>query len=116
MAVSHGKMGPMAIDMDYARARLRRIVQLIEAKEYYAVGGSRRYLATQRRLTWRASRAGMLVVAAAAPLVTLTLSLIHPGYVGFLLLVNGTLFSLALAAWWLWPSADLSSWSWHSRT
>jgi diguanylate cyclase (GGDEF)-like protein len=98
--MSDGKMEAMLIDMDTARARLRRIVQLIEAKEYYAVGGSRRYLATQRRLTWRASRAAMLVVAAAAPLLAFTLSLLHPGHLGFLVLVNGTLGSLALAAWW----------------
>ena len=93
-------MRAMVIDMDGAQARLRRIVQLIEAKEYYAVGGSRRFLAAERRRTWGATRAAMLVVAAAAPLNVLTLSLLHPAHAGFLLMVNAALGILALAAWW----------------
>lgn len=93
-------MRAMVIDMDGAQARLRRIVQLIEAKEYYAVGGSRRFVAAERRRTWGATRAVMLVVAAAAPLNVLTLSLLHPAHAGFLLLVNAAVGILALAAWW----------------
>ena len=90
----------MSIDMDDARARLRRIVQLIEAKEYYAVGGSRRYLAVQHRRTLGATRAAMLVVAAAAPIQILIQWFLHPGYTAFFLLVDGALGILALAAWW----------------
>jgi len=93
-------MGAIMIDVDDAGARLRRIVQLVEAKEYYAVGGSRRYLAAHRRLTWGASRAAMLVVAAAAPVHFLILSLLHPADVGFLLLLNAGVGIPALAAWW----------------
>lgn len=90
----------MVIDRDLVRARLRDIVQLVEAKEYYAVGGSRRFLAKQRRLTWGATRAAMLVVAAATPVQLLVLSLLHPAQAGFLLLVTVVLASLALTAWW----------------
>lgn len=93
-------MGAMVTDMDDARARLRGIVQLIEAKEYYAVGASPRYLAAQRHRTRDAARAAMLVVAAAAPIHVLALSLLHPSAAGFLLLVNGVLGSTALTAWW----------------
>jgi diguanylate cyclase (GGDEF)-like protein len=42
----------------------------------------------------------MLVVAAAAPVQLLVLSLLHPAQAGFLLLVNVVLASLALTAWW----------------
>lgn len=94
------KMPMMAIDFSAARAQLRRFAQLIEAREYYAVGGSRRFLAYQRRLTWGATRAAMLVVLAAAPIHVLILSLLHPAFAGFLLLVNGSVGILALGAWW----------------
>lgn len=90
----------MVIDIEEARARLHGIVQLIEAKEYYAVGGSPRFLATQRRRTSDAARAAMLVVAAAAPIHVVVLSLLHPNQLGFLLIVNGTLGATVLAAWW----------------
>jgi diguanylate cyclase (GGDEF)-like protein len=93
-------MGAIMIDLDDARARLRRIVQLVEAKEYFAVGGNKRYLATQRRLTWRASRAAMLVVAAAAPVHFLILSLLHPAEAGFLLIINAAVGIPAFAGWW----------------
>ncbi|HEX5824856.1 MAG TPA: GGDEF domain-containing protein [Candidatus Limnocylindrales bacterium] len=93
-------MGAMLIDIDNPHARLRRIMQLIEAKEYAAVGGSRRYLAGQRRLTWRASRTALLVVAASAPGTAFVLSLLHPGHLGFLALVTGMMGGFALAAWW----------------
>ncbi|MGZ8438062.1 MAG: GGDEF domain-containing protein [Candidatus Limnocylindrales bacterium] len=88
------------IDLDDARAWLRRIVQLLEAKEYYAVGGSPRYLAVQRLRTWGASRAAMLVVAAAAPVDILMFSLLHPAHAGFFLVLDGALGILALAGWW----------------
>ena len=90
----------MVTDVDDARARLRRIVQLIEAKEYYAVGGSPRYLATQRRRTLDATRAALLVIAAAAPIHVIALAMLHPAQLGFFLIVNGTLGATVLAAWW----------------
>jgi diguanylate cyclase (GGDEF)-like protein len=85
---------------DRARARLRQLIQLIEAKEYYAVGGSQRYLAMQRLRTRSATRAALLVIVAAAPIHILTLSLLHPIHAGFLLSLDGSLGFLALAAWW----------------
>ena len=86
--------------MDDAPAEFRRLVQLIEAKEYYAVGASRRFQAAQRRLTWGATRVAMLVVAVAAPLHVLVLSALHPAALGLVLAVDGTLGIVALVAWW----------------
>jgi diguanylate cyclase (GGDEF)-like protein len=93
-------MSAMAISADGARARLRWVVQLLEAREYHAVGASRRFRATQRRLIWGATRAGMLVVAVAAPSHVIVLSALHPLHVGFFLLVDGSLGVVAIAAWW----------------
>jgi diguanylate cyclase (GGDEF)-like protein len=93
-------MTEMFIDVDDARARLGRLSQLIEAKEYYAVGASRRFRAVQRRRTWGATRAGMLVVTAAALILVVIMSLLHPGDVGFFLALDGALGFVGVAAWW----------------
>jgi diguanylate cyclase (GGDEF)-like protein len=68
----------MVIRTGPSRTKLRRLVGLIEAKDYYATGGSRRFLAAQRRRVLGATRAAMLVIAVAALVLAVTLSMIHP--------------------------------------
>lgn len=93
-------MRAMVTETVNARARLRRIIELIESKEYFAVGGSQRYLATQRQLARRASRPAMLAVAGAAPVHALVLTLLHPEHTGFLVVLNVIVGGAALTGWW----------------
>ncbi len=90
----------MTITADDLKARFERLRRLIEAREYYAVGASRRFLAAERRLTLGATRVAMLVVAAGAPLQVLVLSILHPADFPLIVLVDGGLGAIALAAWW----------------
>jgi diguanylate cyclase (GGDEF)-like protein len=90
----------MAITADDVRRETRRLVRLIEAKEYFAVAESRRFRAVQRRLTWSSARAGMLVIAFAAPIHVVVLSLLHPADAALIVAVDGSLGILALAGWW----------------
>jgi len=91
----------MTIDTDAARAGLRRLRDLLEARDYYAVGGSRRYLASQRARTLSAARAGTLVVAGAALVLVVALSLLHPAHVAFIVTLNCVLGATALVGWWV---------------
>lgn len=90
----------MALSADDVRREVRRLVRLIEAREYFAVADSRRFRAAQRRQTWSSTRASMLVLAFAAPIHVVVLALLHPESAGFILAVDGSLGLLALAAWW----------------
>lgn len=89
----------MVIGSGSIRARLSRLVQLIEAKDYYAVGLSRRFLATQRSRTLGATRAAMLVVAVSAAVLAVVLSILHPAASGFVVALNGTFGLVAIGAW-----------------
>ncbi len=89
----------MAINTGSSRARLRRLAELIEAKDYYATGGSRRFLALQRRRALGATRAAMLVIVVAAVVLAVTLSALHPESGRFLVGLD-TVFGLsAVGAW-----------------
>ena len=91
----------MSTSAEDLRAAWARLVRLIEAREYYKVGESRRFLASQRRLTWAATRAGMVVVAAAALLHVIVLSTLHPADAVFIVALNGALGLSAVGAWFL---------------
>lgn len=86
--------------VEEARSRPRRLLRLVRAEEYFAVASSARFRAVERRLTWQASRAAMLVIAVAALIHTLTLSLLHPADATYITLVTGVLGAAALGAWW----------------
>ena len=91
----------MSISAEDLRAARARLVRLIEAREYYEVGGSRRFLASQRRLTWAATRAAMIVVIAAALLHIVVLSTLHPADAAFIVALNGALGLCAVGGWFL---------------
>ena len=90
----------IGLDMDDVRTRVHRLGELIEAKEYYEVAGGRRFRAVQRRQTWVATRAAMIVVAATALVLQLTMGLLHPNDLEFLLILNGSLAIAGLLGWW----------------
>jgi diguanylate cyclase (GGDEF)-like protein len=90
----------MAFTADDVRREIGNFVRLIEAKEYFAVAESRRFRAAQRRLTWSAARAGMLVIAVAAPIHVVVLSILHPSDATLIVAIDGSLGIVALAAWW----------------
>jgi diguanylate cyclase (GGDEF)-like protein len=90
----------MTIAADDLRARFERFRRLIEAKEYYAVGASRRFLADERRKTLGAARVAMLVVAVAVPVHILVLTILHPAAAPLIVLIDGGLGAIALASWW----------------
>lgn len=81
------------------RAQVRHILDTLRAEEYFAAASTPRFRALERRLTWRASRAAMLVIAVAAPFHILALSLLHPAAAEYILVLTGTLGLLALGAW-----------------
>lgn len=89
----------MSTNAEDLRAAWSRFVRLIEAREYYEVGGSRRFLASQRRLTWSATRVGMLVVIAAALLHVVVLSTLHPDDAAFIVALNAALGLFAFGGW-----------------
>jgi diguanylate cyclase (GGDEF)-like protein len=100
------------MNAEAAHARMDRILSLLRAEEYFTVGASPRFRAVERRLTWQASRAAMLVIALGVPLHVLALGALHPRDIGFIILVDGGLGAFSLAAWWSlgrflrhWPEA-----------
>lgn len=64
------------------------------------MSASARFRAVDRRLTWQTSRAAMLVIAFAAPLHIVVLSLLHPAGAAYITLVDTALGVAALGAWW----------------
>lgn len=90
----------MLITADDVRREARRLVRLIQAKEYFAVAESRRFRAAQRRLTRTSTRAGMLVIVAAAPIHVVVLSILHPSDAPVIGAIDGSLGIVAFAGWW----------------
>jgi diguanylate cyclase (GGDEF)-like protein len=83
-----------------ARAHLRRIVTLLKAEEYFAVADSARFRAVQRRMTWQATRAVMLVIAIGAPIHVAGLGLLHPADFPTIVAVDGGIGAASLVGWW----------------
>jgi diguanylate cyclase (GGDEF)-like protein len=81
-------------------SRLREILDLLRAEDYYRVAANPRFRAIERRQTWQASRAAMLVVVVAAPIHIVGLSLLHPADAPYIAMLDGTLGAGSLAAWW----------------
>jgi diguanylate cyclase (GGDEF)-like protein len=81
-------------------SRLRELLDLLRAEDYYRVARTPRFRAVERRQTWHASRAAMLVVAVAAPIHILALSLLHPADAPYITLLDSALGAASLAAWW----------------
>ena len=81
-------------------SRLREFLDLLRAEDYYRVAANPRFRAVERRQTWHASRAAMLVVVVAAPIHIVALSLLHPADALYIALVDGILGVICLAAWW----------------
>lgn len=94
------RIGVRATVAEEAQSRLHRLLSLIRAKEYFAVGSSVRFKAVERRLTWQASRAAMLVIALGAPVHILVLALLHPADAAYIAMVDGALGAAAVVAWW----------------
>ena len=81
-------------------SRLRDFLVLLRAEDYYRVAASPRFRAVERRQTWQASRAAMLVVVVAAPVHILALALLHPADALYIALLDGALGAGSLVAWW----------------
>jgi diguanylate cyclase (GGDEF)-like protein len=81
-------------------SRLREILDLLRAEDYYRVAANPRFRAVERRQTWHASRAAMLVVVVAAPIHIVALSLLHPADASYIVLLDGAIGVGSLAAWW----------------
>lgn len=82
-----------------ARQRSTDLLTLLQAEEYISIGKDRRFRAVERRLTWHASRAAMLVVVVAAPFHIVVLSLFHPADSFEVTLVTSALGLAALVGW-----------------
>lgn len=72
----------------------------LRSEEYFAVARSARFRAVERRLTWRATRAAMLVIAFGAPIHIGALSLLHPADAPWIATVDGSLGVASLIGWW----------------
>lgn len=83
-----------------ARLRLQRLRSLLRAQEYFDVGASARFRAADRRLTWQASRAAMLVIGFGAPLHIVVLTILHPAGFAYITMVDSVLGAAAAVAWW----------------
>lgn len=64
------------------------------------MGASARFRAADRRLTWQASRAAMLVIGFGAPLHIVVLTILHPAGFGYITMVDSVLGAAAAVAWW----------------
>jgi diguanylate cyclase (GGDEF)-like protein len=82
------------------RSRLHRFLRFLLAEEYSAVASTPRFKAVERRLTWRAGRAAMVVIGLSAPVHVVVLGLFHPADAAYIALVDGALGASALVAWW----------------
>lgn len=87
--------------IEAGRQGLRDLLTLLRAEDYIAIAGDRRFRAVERRLTWRAGRAAMLVVVVAAPIHIVALSFFHPADSRDVTLVTGALGLVALVGWWM---------------
>ncbi len=81
-------------------SRLREFLVLLRAEDYYRMAANPRFRAVERRQTWSASRAAMLVVVVAAPIHIVALSLLHPADAAYIALLDLALGAGCLAAWW----------------
>ena len=83
------------------RQRISDLLTLLRAEDYIAIAADPRFRAVERRLTWHASRAAMIVVVVAAPIHIALLSWFHPADARDVTLVTGALGLAALVGWWL---------------
>ena len=83
------------------RQRIGELLTLLRAEDYIAIAADRRFRAVERRLTWQASRAAMLVVVVAAPIHIAALSYFHVAEWRDVALVVGALGLAALVGWWI---------------
>jgi diguanylate cyclase (GGDEF)-like protein len=83
-----------------ARTRFRRLLSLLRSEEYFVVAGDPRFRAVERRLTWQAGRAAMLVIALGSPVHVIGLGILHPADAAYIALVDGLLGLAAAVAWW----------------
>jgi diguanylate cyclase (GGDEF)-like protein len=93
---------PREVDQPrFGLARIRALPERLRTSEYVRVGGSRPFLAAQRRRTATASRVGFLLICGSAAFDAVALFDRQPGQGPVLLLLNGSMAALALAGWWL---------------